>query len=123
MVRGFGELEGAIMRELWNAPRGATVREVFEHLRADRPIAYTTVMSTIHNLYRKGRLTRVSEGKAHRYHPTATRAEYSAEVMRDALVDGSDSVAILSRFVERMSVEDAEQLQKLLRRHAEDHEG
>lgn len=118
-MRGFGELEGAIMQELWDAPGGATVREVFDHMRTGRSIAYTTVMSTIHNLHRKGRLTRQAEGKAHRYHPTATRAEYSAEVMREALVDGGDSVAILTRFVERMSVEDAQQLQELLRRQSE----
>ncbi len=121
-MRGFGELESAIMQELWTAPDGATVREVFERLRTGRTIAYTTVMSTIHNLYRKGRLTRQPEGKAHRYYPTATRAEYSAEVMREALVDGGDSIAILSRFVERMSVEDAEQLQELLQRHSEGRE-
>lgn len=115
-MRGFGELEGAIMREMWDAPDGATVREVFDRMRADRTIAYTTVMSTVHNLHRKGLLTRQAEGRAHRYHPTATRAEYSAEVMREALVDGGDSVAILSRFVERMSADDAQRLQELLRR-------
>lgn len=117
-MRGFGELEGAIMQELWDAPGGATVREVFDRMLSTRTIAYTTVMSTIHNLYRKGRLTREAEGKAHRYHPTATRAEYSAEVMREALVDGGDSVAILSRFVERMSIEDSQRLQELLRRQS-----
>lgn len=118
-MRGFGELEGVIMQELWDAPGGATVREVFDRMRTGRTIAYTTVMSTIHNLHRKGRLTREAEGRGHRYRPTATRAEYSAEVMREALVDGGDSVAILSRFVERMSVEDAQQLQELLRRQSE----
>jgi predicted transcriptional regulator len=117
-VRGFGELEGAVMQHLWAADGGATVREVYEQMRQSRQIAYTTVLSTIHNLYRKGRLTREPEGKAHRYRPTASRAEYSASVMRDALSSGGDSEAILSHFVGQMSAEESQRLQELLRRHA-----
>jgi predicted transcriptional regulator len=117
-VRGFGELEGAVMEHLWAADGGATVREVYEQMRQSRQIAYTTVLSTIHNLHRKGRLTRELEGKAHRYRPTATRAEYSAAVMREALSSGGDSEAILSHFVGQMSAEESRRLQELLRRHA-----
>ena len=118
-MRGFGELEGAVMQHLWAAEEGgATVREVYEQMRRSRQIAYTTVLSTIHNLHRKGRLTRELEGKAHRYRPTATRAEYSAAVMREALRSGGDSEAILSHFVGQMSAEESRRLQELLRRHA-----
>jgi predicted transcriptional regulator len=116
-VRGFGELEGAVMQHLWAAESGATVREVYEQMRRSRQIAYTTVLSTIHNLHRKGRLTREREGKAHRYRPTATQAEYSAAVMREALSSGGDSEAILSHFVGQMSTEESRRLQELLRRH------
>jgi predicted transcriptional regulator len=117
-VRGFGELEAAVMQRLWAADDGATVREVYEELRRDREIAYTTVMSTIHNLHRKGRLTREREGKAHRYRPTATRAEYSAAVMGEALRSGGDSEAILSHFVGQMSDDESRRLHALLRRQA-----
>ncbi|WP_233160138.1 BlaI/MecI/CopY family transcriptional regulator [Pseudonocardia sp. MH-G8] len=119
-MRGFGELEGAVMQHLWAADGGATVREVYEQMRQSRQIAYTTVLSTIHNLHRKGRLTRELEGKAHRYRPTATRAEYSAAVMREALTSGGDSEAILSHFVEQMSTEESRRLQELLGRNAEE---
>jgi predicted transcriptional regulator len=105
------------MQHLWAAEGGATVREVYEQMRQSRQIAYTTVLSTIHNLHRKGRLTREREGKAHRYRPTATRAEYSAAVMREALSSGGDSEAILSHFVGQMSAEESRRLQELLRRH------
>jgi predicted transcriptional regulator len=117
-VHGFGELEGAVMEHLWAAEGGATVREVYEQMRQTRQIAYTTVLSTIHNLHRKGRLTREREGKAHRYRTTATRAEYSAAVMREALSSGGDSEAILSHFVGEMSAEESRRLQELLRRRA-----
>jgi predicted transcriptional regulator len=119
-VRGFGELEGAVMQHLWAAEGGATVREVYEQMRDSRQIAYTTVLSTIHNLHRKGRLTREREGKAHRYRPTATRAEYSAAIMREALTSGGDSEAILSHFVGQMSDEESRRLQELLHRHTEE---
>jgi predicted transcriptional regulator len=119
-VRGFGELESAVMQHLWAAADGATVREVYERMRQDRQIAYTTVLSTIHNLHRKGRLTREREGKAHRYRATASRAEYSAAVMREALSSGGDSEAILSHFVGQMSEDESHRLQELLRRQAGD---
>lgn len=117
-MRGFGELEGTVMRHLWAAEGGATVREVYEQMRQSRQIAYTTVLSTIHNLHRKGRLSREREGKAHRYRPTATHAEYSATVMREALSSGGDSEAILTHFVGQMSEEESQRLQDLLRRQA-----
>ena len=73
-------------------------------MQADRDIAYTTVMSTVHNLHRKGRLTRVREGRKHRYRTTASRAEHSAELMREAVereVRRARSVAAIDRILAR----------------------
>jgi predicted transcriptional regulator len=57
-VRQFGELEAVIMDRLWERGRPALVREVLDDLRGDRPLAYTTVMTVMENLYRKGWLRR-----------------------------------------------------------------
>ena len=57
------------MARLWAMDGQGTVREVLERLREDREIAYTTVLSTMENLHRKGHLTREREGKAYRYTP------------------------------------------------------
>jgi predicted transcriptional regulator len=122
-LRGFGELEGVVMQRLWAAEDGATAREVYEQLRQTREIAYTTVLSTIQNLHRKGRLTREREGKTHRYRPTTTLAEYSATVMREALSSGGDSDAILSHFVGQMTEEESRRLQELLARTHGDPQG
>lgn len=119
-MRGFGDLEAVVMQDLWAADDGATVREVYERLRQHREIAYTTVLSTIHNLHRKGRLTRQREGKAHRYKATTSRAEYSAAVMREALNSGGDSEAVLSHFLSRIGEENSRRLQELLRRDAQE---
>ena len=117
-MRGFGELEAAVMEQLWAFPDGATIPRVHQELRAHRDIAYTTVMSTVHNLHRKGRLTRVREGRGHRYRATTSRAEHSAELMREALGSGGDPGAVLSHFVERIDPEDGRRLAELLD-HAE----
>ena len=48
-------------------------------------------MTTMDNLHRKGWLARVKEGKAYRYTATASRDEYSARLMREALDSGGDT--------------------------------
>lgn len=114
-MRGFGDLEAVIMDRLWSEGP-ATVREVLVDLRADRKIAYTTVMTVMDNLYRKGWLTREPDGRAFRYTPANSRQEYSAALMRDALMDSRDADATLVHFLNGMSEEDSEALRRALRR-------
>ena len=113
-MRRFGELEAVVMERLWASGGNATVREVFDQLRANREIAYTTVMSTMDNLHRKGHLTRVREGKAYRYQTVASHAEYTAKLMREALSSGADSDAVLTHFVGEMNEAELIQLRELL---------
>ena len=118
-VRGFGDLEAVIMHLVWDHGSPVTVRELFEELRQERAIAYTTVMSTMDNLHRKGWLDRVKEGKAYRYAATASREEYSARLMREALVGGGDTEAVLNHFVAEMDGDESEVLRAVVRRLAE----
>ena len=53
-MRRFGELEAVIMDRLWERGRPALVREMVNDLHEDRALAYTTVMTVMDNLYRKG---------------------------------------------------------------------
>jgi predicted transcriptional regulator len=115
-MRGFGELESVIMHRVWDHGLPVTVRELFDELRHERVIAYTTVMTTMDNLHRKGWLTRVKEGKAYRYTATASRDEYSARLMREALDGGGDTQAVLSHFVAQMDGEESELLRDVVRR-------
>jgi predicted transcriptional regulator len=101
-MRGFGELEAVVMDILWRWDRPSTVREVLDHLRAQRDIAYTTVMTVMDNLHRKGWLRREREGKAYRYEPVATREEYSAGLMREALTESEDPTSTFVHFLARM---------------------
>lgn len=113
-MRPFGELEAAIMDRLWSWDRPASVREVREDLQRDRSIAYTTVMTVMDNLHRKGVLARERDGRAYRYRPVHSRGEHGAQLMGEALAGSGDRTATLMRFFEGMSAEEAAQLRELL---------
>lgn len=116
MVRGFGELESVVMDQMWDRAGKATVRDVLEDLQQTRDIAYTTVMTTMDTLHRKGWLDREKHGKAYHYWPTLTREEYSARLMREALDGSEDPDAVLSQFLAQMSDEESSRLRSLMRR-------
>ncbi len=69
----LGRLELSVMEILW-AWGGGTVRDVVHHL--DRPLAYTTVMTTLDRLYKKGLLERQKKDRAFRYTPRMSRLEW-----------------------------------------------
>ena len=113
-MRQFGELEAVIMDRLWDRGRPALVREVLDDLRHDRQIAYTTVMTVMENLYRKGWLRRHRDGRAWRYEPTGSRSGYTAALMSDALAASTDRRTALAHFVLQMSPHDADLLRQAL---------
>jgi predicted transcriptional regulator len=113
-MRQFGELEAVIMERLWAWGRPALVREMVEELRQDRPLAYTTVMTVMENLHRKGWLRRERDGRAWRYEPTGSRSGYTAALMSDALGTGADRRTALAHFVLQMSPHDVALLREAL---------
>ena len=94
-MREFGVLEAAVMDKVWSAPGAVSVREVVEDLRRDRPIAYTTVMTVMDNLHRKGFLGREQVGRAYLYRPVRSREEHHAQIMAAALTASEDTAATL----------------------------
>jgi predicted transcriptional regulator len=122
-VRGFGELEAVIMDQLWDLGEVATVRDIFDELTTQRRIAYTTVMSTMDNLHRKGWLTRERVGKAYHYRPTLTREEHSAQLMREALDGGGDTNLVLTFFLDQLDSKTSAQVRATLRRIVADRRG
>ncbi|MGH3433994.1 MAG: BlaI/MecI/CopY family transcriptional regulator [Thermocrispum sp.] len=117
-MRGFGELESAVMERMWRADGATTVRAVLEELQQDRDIAYTTVMSTMDNLHRKRWLDREKHGKAFHYWPTLSREEYSARLMREALEDAEHPDVVLARFLEQIPPDDSTRLRRVMRQWA-----
>jgi len=117
-MRMLGELEAQVMRRIWDRDGPVTVRDITDDLRRDRPIAYTTVMTVMDNLRKKGWLRRTDHGRAYRYEPIVSGDEYSAGVMRQGLEASSDPAAALMRFVGELSAEEASALEEAYRRLA-----
>ena len=114
-MRLFGELEAVLMDHLWSADKALTVREVRERLDRQPPLAYTTVMTVMDNLHRKGFLSRERAGRAFRYWPSQGRAEYTAELMHELLNGSGDSNATLLKFLDQMSATEVSRLKQVLR--------
>jgi predicted transcriptional regulator len=113
-VRQLGQLEAVIMDLVWAYGRPVPVRQVLEDLRRDRRIAYTTVMTVMDNLYRKGFLTREMVARAYRYQPAKTREQHHAAVMEKVLADSSDRAATLLHFLEQMQPDEVVRLREAL---------
>lgn len=111
-MRPLGELEAAVMQRLWAWQRPTTVREVLDDLRPERPLAYTTVMTVMDTLHRKGLLGRERVGRAYRYTPTSSRAEHAARLMSEVLETAGDPAGTLLRFVDHMSVQEIDALRR-----------
>lgn len=105
------------MEELWTSASPRSVREVHAALIRDRDLAYTTVMTVLDRLAKKGLVIRESAGRAYLYSAVQTREEMIADVMHEAL-NGSeqDRTAALVAFVDRVTPEEAATMREALAR-------
>ncbi len=121
MGEALGNLQLQVMEEVWS--RGnATVAEVHEELVRLRPIAYTTVLSTMRGLERRRFLEHTCEGKAHRFHARITREEYtqkSVHKLIQTLFAGRPE-ELMSHLLgsEKLNAETLQRVQKLIREEA-----
>ncbi len=103
------------MTRVWRWNRPVTVREVLLDLRTERDIAYTTVMTVLDKLYRKGWLRRERVGRAYRYEAVSSRETYTASLMNDAWATSENPAAALVHFFGMMSAEQRAALRDALR--------
>lgn len=114
MRSGLGPRESGVLEMLWSLGRSSTVRDV----RLGFPeLAYTTLMTTLDRLYRKGLVTRRRRGRAFAYEPRCSRDELLGEMVSGHVttfltVAGGDS-AILSTLVRAVGRRDAALLDEL----------
>lgn len=97
----LGHLEQAVMDVVWRrAP--VTAREVCERMTGARERAYTTIMTTMDRLHRKGLLVREKDGLAWRYAPALGREAFARAVAEGLAVDilKSHGDTALSAFVD-----------------------
>ena len=127
----LGDLEAEIMELIWSRPgsEGTTVRDVFEVLYERRRLAYTTVMSTMTRLAKKGLLRAKKSDQAYIYYPTLTQDEFISRfvgrILDDLLVNFSGVTLDRLRTLSEADPQAALRAQRLLeeitrRRDSED---
>ena len=89
--------ELAIMKVVWRL-EAATVRDVYEQLRATRAIAYTTVLTMMKILEQKGYVTKTRDGRAYVYRAARPRQQVIGGMVRefiDRVFDGASRPMLL----------------------------
>lgn len=108
MQTAFGALEREVLEILW-AQGNLAVRDVQTRLR--REAAYTTVMTTLDRLYKKGVLSRVQSGRAFVYAAAFNREELQSLIASRLLAGllqgrGEATVPVLSNLVDTVGSQD-----------------
>ncbi len=111
----FGDREVQVLEALWRRTGRVSVRDI----TADFPkLAYTTLMTTMDRLHRKGLLHRAKEGRAFLYWPRYSASELKSGIAENALRDLLDPDptlrrAALSFFVDALGDRDDDLLDEL----------
>ncbi|MPZ66029.1 MAG: BlaI/MecI/CopY family transcriptional regulator [Pseudonocardiaceae bacterium] len=111
-MRGLGDLEAVVMDVLWRSARPQSVRDVLTEVTQTRPLAYTTVMTVLDNLHRKGWVSRERRGRAYQYLPVSTRDEAATRALRDLLASTGDAEGALLHFARSASEGESELLRR-----------
>jgi predicted transcriptional regulator len=110
----LGPLETRVLELLWDEGGALSVRHVQPAFPA---LAYTTLMTTLDRLFRKGVLTRRRRGRAFVYEPRCSRDELLGELISDhvaqLLAASGANVALLSTLVHAVGQQDAALLDEL----------
>jgi BlaI family penicillinase repressor len=112
-------LELLCLRALWSLGEG-NVTAVRQIVSESRPLAYTTIMTVLDRLVRKGMLARRKVGRSFSYAPQATRDAARRAAVRELLegyFDGSEEALIVflqRRPEERMTMQTSDRIDTVL---------
>lgn len=120
----LGDLEAVVLRQLWNIENPVSVKDFQALVSEKRPVAVTTVATTLDRLYRKGLVSRelVREGGPHYlYKARMTEGEFKYAVVdgvMQALLEGFNdvTVAYLAERIGTKRPDDVRVLSKYLNR-------
>jgi len=112
----LGPLERAVMEYVWDHEGAVTVRSVADAVGVRRGLAYTTVMTVMERLWRKGLLVRRRAGRAYLYQPRTTREEHTAQIVGRVLAGARDRRSALLGFVRSVEDDDLAELERLIKR-------
>jgi len=110
------ELE--IMKVVWRLET-ATVRQVYEELLKQRRIAYTSVMTIMNILERKGHLKRRQEDRAYVYVPAKPQKQVIGSMVREFIqrVFNGSAEPLLVHLVEdeQLTEQDVEEIRRIIK--------
>ena len=110
----LGPLEWRVLESLWARDAPASVRDLTPGFQ---DIAYTTLMTTLDRLHRKGVLDRDKRGRAFVYRPRLTRSQFESaragDAVKAALRNGGSLAPLASYLVEAVGERDRELLDEL----------
>jgi predicted transcriptional regulator len=110
--RANGVREAQILDLLQQADDALTPGEVSERLGGE--LTYSSVVTILTRMHTKGLLTRSARGRAYAYAPVTDDAGFAARRMRTVLEERPDREAVLARFADELSDQDADLLRQLL---------
>ena len=106
------------MKVVWRL-ESSTVRQVYEELLRKRRIAYTTVMTIMNILERKGHLRKRQEDRAYVYAPTQPQKQVIGSMVRDFIqrVFNGSAEPLLVHLVEdeQLTEQDLDEIRKTIR--------
>lgn len=110
----LGELERAVMDVLWSQGESSwSVRDVSASFPDH---AYTTIMTVLSRLRDKGFVSEEKVGRANMYRPMASREQYVAALMADALAIADNHSVALAHFAATIDEGDRAILARVIRR-------
>ena len=119
-IKEPSRLELQVLSVLWERGR-APVREVQEALPDGKTRAYTTVLTVLQVMERKGLLTHVSAGNTHVYQPTTTRRQTIGPVLKNFVrqVFGGSPATVMQQLLaeHEVSPEELARLKQLIAEH------
>ena len=119
----LGGTELEVLHHVWALGR-TTVRDVYERIRDDRRIAYTTVMTVMKNLADKGYLAYEQDGAAYVYRAARPPAEVQGSLLSGFVekVFGGSPAALVQTLVrsEEIGPEERAALRRLIDQMEED---
>jgi predicted transcriptional regulator len=114
----FGDLEADIMEIIWSLG-SASVRDVCRRINLDRPLAYTTIMTVMSRLAKKGVLLKEKVGPAYVYVPVDSKESFTrsaaSRILQSLFRDFTlDTMAQLVESVETVQPDAIRELEKVI---------
>lgn len=116
-MRRHGELESTVLHYLSLRRAPAYVRDVHSALQMERPLAYTTVMTVLDRLSRKGLVDRRKEGRAWIYETKAPEPS-SSGTLTDPTQQQGQHVAVMMDFIQKLSDDEVAEVRGMLDRRS-----